>query len=89
MHRTFQHDLYRMKLATARAFMKSLDNSMSPISSNPAEPLKLSAQVQGIGPTFKLTVSLQNTSINHPSINLFISFLFDEKLYSLQKAFIQ
>ncbi|XP_071962650.1 BBSome complex member BBS1-like [Antedon mediterranea] len=89
MHRTFQHDLYRMKLTAARAFLKSLDNSMSPISSNPAEPLKLSAQVQGIGPTFKLSVSLQNTSINHPSINLFISFLFDEKLYSLQKALIQ
>ncbi|XP_072031464.1 BBSome complex member BBS1-like isoform X2 [Amphiura filiformis] len=89
MHRMFQHDLYRLRLNTARAFVKALDTSMTPISSNPQEPLKLSAQIQGIGPTFKLTVGLQNTSLNLPSMNLLISFLYDEKLYSLQKTMIQ
>ncbi|XP_002732274.1 BBSome complex member BBS1-like [Saccoglossus kowalevskii] len=88
MHRTFQHDLYRMRLNTARAFVTALDNSLNPISMNPTEPLKLSAQIQGIGPTFKLTVSLQNTSMNTPSLSLIISFQYDDKLYALQKNLI-
>ncbi|XP_071492569.1 BBSome complex member BBS1-like [Diadema antillarum] len=88
MHRMFQHDLYRLRLTTARAFVKAMDSSSTPVSTNPNEPIKLSAQIQGIGPTFKLTVQLQNTSINKPSIKLLISFLYDEKLYSLQKTMI-
>ncbi|XP_041469808.1 Bardet-Biedl syndrome 1 protein-like [Lytechinus variegatus] len=88
MHRMFQHDLYRLRLTTARAFVKALDSSLTPVSNNLNEPIKLSAHVHGIGPTFKLTVSLQNTSLSKPSLGLLISFLYDEKLYSLQKTMI-
>lgn len=88
MHRMFQHDLYRLRLNTAREYVKVLNSSMNPVSTNLAEPLKLSAQVQGIGPTFKMTVNLQNTSLSVPIMNTLISFLYDEKLYSLQKTMI-
>lgn len=70
MHRTFQRDLYLLRLNVAREYAKALDNSMNPISSDPTEPLKLSAQVQGIGPTFKLIVNLQNTSLTQATYNL-------------------
>ncbi|XP_069116574.1 BBSome complex member BBS1-like [Argopecten irradians] len=89
MHRTFQRDLYLLRLNTAREYVKSLENSMNPVSSDPTEPLKLSAQVQGIGPTFKLTVNLQNTSLSHPSTNLLITFQYDDRLYTLKKALIE
>ncbi|XP_011417321.3 Bardet-Biedl syndrome 1 protein homolog isoform X3 [Magallana gigas] len=89
MHRTFQRDLYLLRLNTLREYAKSLDNSMNPISSDPSEPLKLNAQVQGIGPTFKLTVNLQNTSLSQPSTSLLITFLYDEKLYNFKKSFIE
>ena len=89
MHRTFQRDLYLLRLNTAREYAKSLENSMNPISSDPTEPLKLNATVQGIGPTFKLTVNLQNTSLNQASSNLLITFQFDEKLYVFKKSYIQ
>ena len=46
-------------------------------------------QVQGIGPTFKLTVNLQNTSLTKASSNLFITFEFDDRLYSFRTKFIQ
>ena len=46
-------------------------------------------QVQGIGPTFKLTVNLQNTSLTQASNNLIITFEFDPRLYSFRKKFIQ
>ena len=45
MHRVFQHDLYLLRLNTARAFVSALDSSSNPISHDVEEPLKLSAQV--------------------------------------------
>lgn len=45
MHRMFQHDLYRLRLNTAREYVKVLNSSMNPISTNLSEPLKLAAQV--------------------------------------------
>ncbi|XP_074644382.1 BBSome complex member BBS1-like [Tubulanus polymorphus] len=85
MHRAFQHDLYRLRLNTARGYVKALETSNTPISTDAAEPLKLSAQVQGIGPSFKLTVNLQNTSLNIPSMHLLITFQCDDKLYNILK----
>ena len=55
-----------------------------PVSTHASDPLKLSAQIQGIGPTFKLTVSIQNTSLTTPSMGLAISFDYDDSLYQLQ-----
>ncbi|XP_046372718.1 Bardet-Biedl syndrome 1 protein homolog isoform X2 [Haliotis rufescens] len=89
MHRTFQRDLYLLRLNTARQYLKALETSMNPISSDPAEPVKLSAQVQGIGPTFKMTVNLQNTSLSQASSHLFITFDYDDKLYSFRKTHIK
>ena len=45
MHRQFQHDLYRLRLDTARNYVKALETSMSPVSITPTDPLKLAAQV--------------------------------------------
>ncbi|KAL3873186.1 hypothetical protein ACJMK2_036333 [Sinanodonta woodiana] len=88
MHRTFQRDLYLLRLRAAREYAKALDKSMNPISSDPTEPLKLAAQVQGIGPVFKMTVNLQNTSLSQASVNLLITFDFDDKLYNFKKTYI-
>lgn len=89
MHRTFQRDLAQLRLKVMREYVKALDNSMNPISSDPMEPLKLSAHVQGIGPTFKFTVKLQNTSLSQASSNLLITFDYDSKLYDFRKKMIQ
>ena len=48
MHRVFQHDLYRLRLSTARAYVQALETSSNPISLSQTEPLKLSAQVGGM-----------------------------------------
>lgn len=85
MFRTFQRDLSLFRLNTARQFAQILENNSSPISSDPKEPLKISALVQGIGPIFKLMVTIQNTSLINPSMNLFIIFEFNNKLYSVRK----
>lgn len=45
MHQTFQRELFRFRIKTAKEFLKTLTTSMTPISTNPNEPLKINAQV--------------------------------------------
>ncbi|XP_067831667.1 Bardet-Biedl syndrome 1 protein isoform X2 [Heptranchias perlo] len=89
MHRAFQTDLYRLRLTASRAYAKALEASLAPVSADPTEPLKMNAVVQGIGPSFKLTLNIQNTSATRPVINLLISFMYDENLYSIKRGFFK
>ena len=45
MHRVFQHDLYKLRLNTARLYVRALETSSNPVTISQNEPLKLSAQV--------------------------------------------
>ncbi|XP_040139999.1 BBSome complex member BBS1 isoform X2 [Ictidomys tridecemlineatus] len=89
MHRSFQTDLYLLRLRAARAYVQALESSLSPVSATAWEPLKLHAVVQGLGPTFKLTLHLQNTSTVRPVTGLLICFLYNEALYALPRAFFK
>ncbi len=44
-YRVFQHDLYLLRLNTARSFIGALNTSANPVSDDSHEPIKLSAQV--------------------------------------------
>jgi Bardet-Biedl syndrome 1 protein len=89
MHRTFQSDLQKLRLLTARSYVKALHSSLNPVSSAACDPVKLNCAVQGLGPSFKLTVNLENTSPNIPSQNLLLSFYADRNLYSVSKPFVE
>lgn len=89
MHRAFQMDLSRLKLASAKAYVKALESSLTPVSSSLSEPLKMNAVVQGLGPTFKLTLNVQNTAACRPVMNLAISFLYDDGLYRMRNPFMK
>ncbi|XP_062892243.1 Bardet-Biedl syndrome 1 protein [Mobula hypostoma] len=89
MHRTFQTDLCRLRLTAARAYAKALEASLAPISADQAQPLKLNATVQGIGPSFKLTLSVQNMSAARPAIDLLICLLYNENLYRIKRSFFK
>lgn len=89
MHRTFQTDLYLLRLRAARTYVQALESSLSPVSAAAREPLKLHAVVQGLGPTFRLTLHLQNTSSARPVLGLLVYFLYSETLYRLPRAFFK
>uniref|UniRef100_A0A8D1HKK7 Bardet-Biedl syndrome 1 n=2 Tax=Sus scrofa TaxID=9823 RepID=A0A8D1HKK7_PIG len=89
MHRAFQADLYLLRLRAARAYVQALESSLSPVSATAREPLKLHAVVQGLGPTFKLTLHLQNVSAARPIVGLRVCFLYNEVLYALPRAFFK
>ncbi|XP_073665297.1 BBSome complex member BBS1 isoform X8 [Tursiops truncatus] len=82
-------DLYLLRLRAARAYAQALESSLSPVSATAREPLKLHAVVQGLGPTFKLTLHLQNTSTARPILGLLVCFLYNEGLYALPRAFFK
>ncbi|XP_074595075.1 Bardet-Biedl syndrome 1 [Brevipalpus obovatus] len=85
IHRTFQHDLYRLRLITARSYVKAIVSSLNPMTSNTMDPLKLSAQVHGLGPIFRLVLEVQNTSLDQPSTNLSLVFSCDTKIYRISR----
>ncbi|XP_058477693.1 Bardet-Biedl syndrome 1 protein [Solea solea] len=89
MHRAFQMDLSRMRLAAAKAYVKALESSLAPVSSSLSEPLKMNAVVQGLGPSFKLTLNVQNTAACRPVMNLAVSFLYDESLYRMRNPYMR
>ena len=45
MHNTFQRDLYRLRLETARSYVKAVTASLTPVTSTQDSSLKISAQV--------------------------------------------
>lgn len=46
MYRQFQHDLYRMRLETARNYVGVLQKSLTPISISQTDPVKLHVEVR-------------------------------------------
>jgi Bardet-Biedl syndrome 1 protein len=61
MHRAFQRDLCKLRLSTARAYVKMITDGNGPMSYASGSALRLTAQVQGLGPRFKIKLALQNT----------------------------
>ncbi|XP_031168057.1 Bardet-Biedl syndrome 1 protein [Sander lucioperca] len=89
MHSAFQMDLSRLRLAAAKAYVKALESSLAPMSASLTEPLKMNAVVQGLGPSFKLTLNVQNTAACRPVMNLAVSFLYDESLYRMRTPYMR
>jgi Bardet-Biedl syndrome 1 protein len=60
MHQTFQRDLCRLRLNTARNFVKLLDEAPTPVSITHETSLAISAQVAGMGPRFTIRLLVEN-----------------------------
>lgn len=90
MYRIFQQDLIRLKLLTGKEFLKSVQAGLNPVAKTKTEAIRINAEVHGLGPRFKLTVKLQNTSTSlTPIIDLFLSFTYDENIYNLNPNYIE
>ena len=88
IHRAFQQELYRLKLAAARSFVNSITSSLNPISASTSEILKLSAQVHGLGPVFRLVLEIVNNSLDKSITGLFLTFYYDVNVYDVESNYI-
>lgn len=83
MHRTFQRDLCKLRLTTARSYVKIITDGQGPVSSLPGSSIRLTAQVQGLGPLFKIKLTVQNTGPK-PMSDVPIVFSFNQDLYRMR-----
>ena len=85
MHRTFQKYAFHSKLETARQLVQVISTKQIPTTMN--DTVKISAQVLGLGPSFRVHIGIYNISSN-PLTGLGLFFHWDDKFYQVQPAFI-
>ena len=84
MHRMFQRDLCKLRVSTARAYVKVLGDGRGVGGGRGGVSARLDAQVQGLGPLFKITVAVKNTG-TRPMYDVPIMFTAGA-MYSLEKS---
>lgn len=94
MHKIFQRDLIRLRLRTSKAYLKTLTAGAAPSTTSQSQSspgstlsLRLSSQIHGLGPNFKLKFQLHNTG-SAPAINIPVVFSFNDMVYTLPKTTI-
>jgi len=88
MHRVFQRDLCKLRLNTARAYVKIISDGQGPMSFSSGSSLRLTAQVQGLGPRFKLKLNLQNTGTRAVT-DMVVTFAYNAMLYRLKSSLVR
>lgn len=86
MHRLFQRDLCKLRLSTARSYVKIITDGVGPLSNVGSAQLRLDAKVQGLGPLFKLKLNIKNTGAKALT-DIPLSLSFDENIYRLEKGY--
>jgi Bardet-Biedl syndrome 1 protein len=84
MHRTFQRDLCKLRLSTARAYVNLLGAGHGPMSSMGGTQVRLNAQVIGMGPQFKIVVRVHNAGV-HALYDVPLMATTNPSLYRLSK----
>lgn len=87
MHRIFQRDLCKLRLATARSYVKIITDGQGPLSYASGASLRLNAQVQGLGPKFLIKLNVQNTG-NRAMSNIPITFAYNHELYRIDRSLV-
>jgi Bardet-Biedl syndrome 1 protein len=82
--------LWRLRLTAARETVEIINTSESTLSGDIINaPIKLSAEVLGLGPEFCLAVKLENMSARKEAANLSILLHADHRHYTLEKPYTQ
>ncbi|KAK9812788.1 hypothetical protein WJX72_003736 [[Myrmecia] bisecta] len=81
MHTAFQQQLLKLRLLTARSYVKVLTDGQGSISHSSAASLQLNACVLGLGPYFKIKLTLRNNGAE-PTYDLPVVATYKPSLYS-------
>ncbi|XP_013193326.2 Bardet-Biedl syndrome 1 protein [Amyelois transitella] len=89
MHETFQHELNRVRLLAARTLLEAHLKSDNSIAVGAMEPVKLTAEVEGLGPVFRVGLIIENTSSYKAVIGLTILFHVHNTNYKVSHPYIK
>ena len=78
--------LYR-QMQTAQSYVKIITDGQGPISYASSASLRVNAQVQGLGPRFKIVLNVQNTGKKSVT-DLPVTYAWNESLYKIDKPII-
>ena len=84
MHRVFQRDLCKLRLTTAKAYVQMMEGGTGTTSHMASSSIRLTAQVHGLGPLFKVNLNLQNYS-SAPLYGLPVVLSFNPEVYKVPK----
>ncbi|GFR47769.1 hypothetical protein Agub_g9536 [Astrephomene gubernaculifera] len=85
MHRTFQRDLAKLRLTTARAYVKVLTDGQGAAAFTTSTNLSLSLSVAGLGPRFRLSLLLRNDG-GRQMLDVPVVLRADPGLYALGRS---
>jgi Bardet-Biedl syndrome 1 protein len=91
MHRTFQAELTKMRLSTARAFVKITGaaglgrGASTGMVSASNQSVRINARLMGFGPQFRIIVDIQNTGTK-TMIQTPIVTMYNANIYSVPRA---
>jgi len=85
MHRMFQRDLCKLRLEAARTYVKVITEGQMGVSPVGGASIRVNAQVQGLGPHFKIKLEVQNGGTK-PLMGIPVAFDFNRNLYIMKKS---
>eukprot|EP00941_MAST-03F_sp_MAST-3F-sp1_P001548 g1548.t1 len=86
MHRIFQRDLSKLRLESARSYVKLITTDKS-LSYSKHASVRLNASVQGLGPLFTIEMTIQNMG-RKPLCNVPVVFGYKHDLYHMERPAI-
>ncbi|KAF9416448.1 hypothetical protein HW555_006209 [Spodoptera exigua] len=89
MHETFQHELNRLRLLAARTLLEAHVRSDNSVGTGPMGDMRLTAEVEGLGPVFRVTLIIENNSKEKAVIGLAILFHVHTVNYKVSNPYIK
>ncbi|XP_052737674.1 Bardet-Biedl syndrome 1 protein homolog isoform X1 [Bicyclus anynana] len=89
MHESFQLELNRLRLVAARTLLEAHTKSDNFVGAGVMEPIRLSAEVEGLGPVFRVTLVVENTSAEKAVIGLAVLFHVHSTHYKVYNPYIK
>lgn len=88
IYSNFQAELWRLRLTAARATVDAIKSADSTISGDVGNaPVKLAAEVLGLGPVFRLFLTLENLATRREAANLAVLLHADDHHYRLERPY--
>jgi hypothetical protein len=88
MHQIFQNDLCKLRYKTLSTYVKMLKIGNAPQNYNSVSKIKLTSNLQGLGPNFRLNLSIDNTG-EEPIVGCDLLIEYDKQIHYFQKETIQ
>ncbi|KAI8435331.1 hypothetical protein MSG28_003656 [Choristoneura fumiferana] len=89
MHVLFQQELTRLRLMAAKTLCEAHLKSDNSVGAGALEPVRLAAEVEGLGPVFRVTLSVENTCADKAVVGLAVLFHAHTANYKVSQPYIK